>query len=127
MTYLHDQRRQAAAWKSHVAMLPAPARALAPYVNKDGKGDGPAYDFCLPAAYARHNLNPDVREPALRLFDELGIPWHASVCGGPSNHLLSSQVQCVNALAAMVTDPGRILAAFGDLLGIREVLPIEPG
>ncbi len=53
-------------------------------------------------------------------------PWHAGVGGWPSNHLLSSQVQCVNALAPAVTSPDRLVRAFGDLLGVRRVLPIEP-
>jgi len=51
--------------------------------------------------------------------------WHAGVGSGPSNHLLSSQVQCTNALGQMVTDPERIARAFG--LGVGEVLQIEPG
>ena len=64
---------------------------------------------------------------ALALFSELGIPWHAGVGNGPSNHLLSSQVQCVNALGQMVTDPSRLERAFGTPLGTAEVLQIEPG
>ena len=63
----------------------------------------------------------------MKLFAELGIPWHASVDDGPSNHLLSSQVQCVTALARMTTDHERIRRAFGDLLSIGDVLEIEPG
>lgn len=66
-------------------------------------------------------------EPALALFAELGIPWHAGVDGGPSNHLLSSQVQCVNALAQMVHDPERLRLAFANALGTQDVLQIEPG
>lgn len=60
---------------------------------------------------------------ALALFEELQIPWHAGTPAGPSNHLVSSQVQCVNALTAMVLDPTRSEAAFG----AGEVLEIEPG
>lgn len=58
-------------------------------------------------------------------FNELNIPWHDSVAGGPSNHLRDSQVQCVNALFAMVTDPERIKLAFGGAVDIAEVLPLE--
>jgi hypothetical protein len=57
---------------------------------------------------------------------DLGIPWHADVDGDPSNHLLSSRVQWVNALAAMVLDPDRAGAAFGAPLGVKEVRPTEP-
>lgn len=62
----------------------------------------------------------------MALFTELGIPWHAGIDGGPSSHLLSSQVQCVNALGQMVRDPERLVRAFGELLGIGEALQIEP-
>ena len=81
----------------------------------------------LPAEFADYTLLPEVRPSALTLFAELGIAWHASVHGGPSNHRLSSQVQCVNALAQMMRDPSRLVRAFGDLLGTAEVLEIEPG
>ena len=70
---------------------------------------------------------PEVRDAALALFAELGIPWHAGIDGGPGNHLLSSQVQCVNALGPMVSDPSRVAAAFGATLPVGEVLEIEPG
>lgn len=85
------------------------------------------YGFCVPPTFAKYSLLPEVRELALELFAELGIPWHAGVDGGPSNHLVSSQVQCVNALGQMIADPARIIRAFGELLGIAEVLEIEPG
>jgi hypothetical protein len=85
------------------------------------------YDFCLPTEFADYTLLPEVRPSALTLFAELGIPWHALVHGGPCNHLLSTQVQCVNVLGQMVRDPSRLVRAFGDLLGTAEVLEIEPG
>lgn len=127
MTYTHDQRIKAAAWKTTSAVVPEKARAAAPYVSTSGSSSGPDQDFCLPPAYAAWSLLPEVRELALEMFRELGIPWHAGIDGGPSNHLLSSQVQCVNALGQMVSDKDRILAAFGDVLDIVEVLAIEPG
>ena len=83
MTYSQQEKTRAIAWKTSTDALPAAAKVAAPYVNKDGKAAGPAYDFCLPAELADHNLLPDVREQALALFAELGIPWHASVAGRP--------------------------------------------
>lgn len=68
-----------------------------------------------------------MRAASLRLFAELGIPWHAGIEDGPSNHLLDSQVQCVNALARMVDDEARIRAAFGNALDIDSVQEVEPG
>jgi len=123
--YVKRERQRAARWKSSTTVLPQAARAHGKYVSRDGKAlDLP---FCLPADLAEHNLLPDVRSQALSLFTELGIPWHAGIGSGPGNHLLSSQVQCVNALAPMVDDPARIVRAFGGVLDIAEVLEIEPG
>lgn len=127
MTYTEQERARAAAWKRRTATVGPEAKRSAPYVGKDGRADGQAYEFCLPAEAAALNLLPDVRSTALTLFAELGIPWHSGVGDGPSNHLLSSQVQCVNALGSMVADPARIRRAFAGVLDIGEVLEIEPG
>jgi hypothetical protein len=127
MTYEECEKIRAAAWKHRSNTLPATARVPAPYVGKDGQAGSTFYDFCLPPAYATLSLLPEVREAALALFAELEIPWHAGAAAGPSNHLLSSQVQCVNALGQMVEEPSRLVSAFGDLFGIGEVLEIEPG
>ena len=62
-------------------------------------------DYALPAAYAAHNLLPEVREHALDLFEQHEIAWHQGIDGGPTNHLRSSQVQCVNALGQMMSRP----------------------
>ncbi|MDP9183889.1 MAG: hypothetical protein M3P04_14080, partial [Actinomycetota bacterium] len=127
MTYSSEEKLRAASWKRSTSTLPESAWCAAPYVGKSGKAGDTPYPFCLPPEHASLSLLPEVREPALALFAELGIPWHAGVGGVPSNHLLSSQVQCVNALGQMVTDPARIVRALGDVLGIGEVLQIEPG
>ena len=79
--------------------------------------------MCLPIEYASHNLLPKARDGAINLFKALDIPWHDSVAGGPSNHLRDSQVQCVNALFAMVADAERTKLAFGGAVDIAEVLP----
>jgi hypothetical protein len=121
-TFMAGERARAVAWKQATAMLPSEAKVPAPYAGK-----GKAYDFCLPAQYAALSLLPEVRDQAIALFHELGIPWHRGIEGGPGSHLLSSQVQCVNALGQMVSEPERLGRAFGSLLGIAEVLEIEPG
>jgi hypothetical protein len=119
-----DCRQLATRWKATTATLPDEARRPARY---HGGGSVTEYDFCLPADYAEKNLLPDVRDTALALFSAEGIPWHQGVGGGPGNHLLSSQVQCVNALGGMVHDDARLQRAFGHVVDIAEVLPTEGG
>lgn len=126
-TFTGTERARAIAWKHATGSLPPGAKHAAPYIDKDGRPGPVAYDFCLPSEFAAWSLLPEVREMAPALFAELGIPWHAGVREGPSNHLLSSQVQCMNALGHMVADPSRVARAFGGLLGTAEVLEIEPG
>ena len=127
MTYEEEEKHRATSWKRSTAVLPENAKTDAPYVGRSGRPGTKLYGFCLPTEHAAHSLLPEIREPAIALFAELGIPWHHGIDGGPGNHLCSSQVQCVNALGQMVTDPARIVRAFDDLLGIDEVLEIEPG
>lgn len=112
-------------WKATATHLPDAARAPGVY-RRDAKASKPA-SFCLPRELASLNLLPGIRESALAVFADLDIVWHDSVDGGPSNHLRDSQVQCVNALAPMMRDAGRIQAGFGDVLDIDSVTEIEPG
>ena len=123
MDFKAVETQRAIGWKQRTAVLCEAARAPAPY----GASEGPHHPFCLPREYATLNLLPEVRDTVLALFAELGIPWHKGVNGGPGNHLLSSQVQCANALGQMVREPDRLRRAFGATLGIGEVLEIEPG
>jgi hypothetical protein len=125
--WLDAQRRIAGRWKATTSTLPVEARVEASYVDKDGRSSRAAQPYVLPSAHAALALLPEVRADALALFDELGIPWHAGIDGGPGNHLLSSQVQCVNALGQMVRDPERLVRAFAEPLGTADVLEIEPG
>lgn len=111
------ERAAATAWKAITPLLPEEARAPAPY-----EGIGPSYPFVLSTEHCWLNLLPEAREIARTRFDAAGIRWHS---GGtrPSNHLLSSQVQCLNALAPFVDDPRALATIFGSVLPIDEVVP----
>jgi hypothetical protein len=124
--YATEENKRQIDWLRTSTSLPPEARVGGTYRDRDGKPHGPLPLF-LPSELAAHNLLPGVRGCALALFAELGIPWHDGVDGGPSNHLRDSQVQCVNALFRMVDEPQRIKRAFGNVLDIEEVLPIEDG
>ena len=93
-TFVARERAKATAWKRSTATLPDEARGPAPYIRL-GKPQTPPVPFCLPPEHAALTLLPEVRATAIDLFAVLGIPWHAGIGGGPGNHLLSSQVQCV--------------------------------
>jgi hypothetical protein len=121
--FVERARRRATQWKAASPTLPEGARGPAPYL-RDGKPRG-IYAYCLPAGYATYNLLPDTRDSALDEFQRHDIAWHAQTPLGPTNHLLSSQVQCVNALEPLATDPERLIAAFAGVLPIAEPLPIE--
>src|SRR4051794_17509843 len=89
-------RQRATSWKSTTATLPDMARGPAAYW-RDGKPRG-MYPFCLPVGYATYNLLPVARQTGLDEFARSDIAWHAQTALGPTNHLLSSQIQCVNTL-----------------------------
>ena len=119
MNFVDEARRAAVRWKGITKTLPEAARESAAYRG----ATGPPLPFCLPAAFARYNLLPAGRDHGLLRFEELRIPWHHGVDGSPNNHLLSSQVQCVNALAPFAQDPSAVRRLFGAVLDIAEPLP----
>lgn len=109
-------RAAALAWKQSTGTLEDPQREPAAY------GRGRPLPFCLPDDARPFNLLPEARRVALNLFETSDIRWHGGD-GEPSNHLLSSQVQCVNALAPFVNNPAALQRLFSPVLSIAEVLP----
>lgn len=116
MTFRKDAEACATQWKQSTPSLPDAAREPG---TVNGRG---THSYCLPVEYAGENLLPEARH-ALDWFADAQIPWHMGIGSGPTNHLLSSQVQCVNALAPMSDDPDAIRYFFGGALDITEVLP----
>lgn len=123
--FMREERARAVAWKKVTADLTGPARQAADYYKGNGEVIEGPFDYCLPPAHAVQNLLPDARAAGLDTFKRLDIAWHAGIRNGPSNHLLDSQVQCVNALAPHARDPAALRWLFGEVLPIAEVLPIE--
>ncbi len=110
-------RRNATDWKMSTRSLPEVARQAGTY------GGGAPLPFCLPTGSEHLNLLPDAREVALSRFKAADIRWHGGIDDGPSNHLLDSQVQCVNALAPFVDRPEALAEIFRSVLPISKVLP----
>ena len=115
--YVTRARRRATEWKSTTTTLPEAARGPAAYFRA-GRPQG-MYPFCLPVGYAAYNLLPDARE-ALAEFAAKKIAWHAQTAAGPTNHLLSSQVQCVNVLEPLAHDADRLRATFAPWLDVAD-------
>jgi hypothetical protein len=124
-TFEERARQHASDWKQRTPAVPDQARLPAPYI-RDGNPVG-CYPYCLPSSLSAYNLLPHVRAEALKRFAADHIAWQAAIDGRPTNHLLSSQVQCVNALLPMSGSPRLAVAAFGEVLPIGEPLPIEDG
>jgi len=120
MTETFRQRADAAAiaWKATSPSLPDEARVPAGY-----RGTGKAYEFCVPPEHSALNLLPEARDVALDRFTKYAIPWHHGRERLPSNHLLSSQVACANALAPFVADPEALRWLFSPVLDIKKVMP----
>lgn len=118
--YSSAENARQALWKS-APDAPLPDEARAPGKVRNRTGSMVDVDYALPAEHATHNLLPEIRDEAISMFANLKIGWHQSVAGGPSAHLRSSQVQCVNALTAMASDPERIVKAFGPQLDIAQI------
>jgi hypothetical protein len=118
-TYQDRARAAAVAWKLSTDVLTDDARADGPYQRADE-----VYPFCLPTAFARHNLLAEAAG-ATEFFGTRGIQWHRGVGNGPTTHLVSSQVQCVNALYPMTENPGLITRVFGNDLDIAEVIELD--
>jgi len=96
-------------------------------VEQDGTyGKGTPLSYVLPAERAGLNLLPEA-SGAPAWFAARGRSWHRGTAAGPTNNLVSSQVQCVNALFAMRSDEQRLRAGFGGALDIAAVEPYDDG
>ncbi|MFC7500474.1 hypothetical protein [Nocardioides sp. GCM10030258] len=126
--YAAAENARQARWKAS-SSAPLPLDARGPGQVRNRSKVLVDVDYALPAEHAVHNLLPEVRQQALDMFKNLKIGWHQGIAGGPSAHLRSSQVQCVNALTAMASDPDRIIKAFGsqlDIATVRDFGEIDP-
>jgi hypothetical protein len=116
-SFVHEARRCALDWKLHTESLIDAARVDGTY------GRSGALPICLPAELAELNLLPDARDAGLSRFEAGAIKWHNGIGEGPTNHLLDSQIQCVNALAPFVERPDCLRQLFGSVLPIAQVIP----
>lgn len=89
--------------------------------SEPGTFRGHAYPFCLPVNRAEENLFPGIRHAAKAYFAAHRIKWHHGW-----NHMLSSQVQCVNCLFPLASSPSMVAALFRPLFPqIQDIVPLE--
>ena len=132
-------RTQQIRWKRATPTLPAEAREDGLYFKSCRRGEqvirkeiGP-YPYCLPRRFATHNLLDGVRRTALERFHRYGIAWHEGTPGadlkgdiGPTTHLLSSQVQCINSLLSLELQPDLLLERLQTIEpSTRKLVPIR--
>ena len=95
-------------------------------VRVDGEYRGKPRPFCLPRAYARENLFPEIRDSAITYFAAHEIKWHDGQDGNPSNHLRDGQVMCVNFLFPFAHRPAALAELFrSGFPDIGRMLPME--
>ena len=127
-------------WKASSHTLPEAAREPGSYFSKSfGRGgqvtwqeEGP-FAYCLPRDFATHNLLEEIRDEAISRLDRFGIAWHgetprSGINGneGPTTHLLSSQVQCINCLLSLEQTPDVLLERLRTLVpNARKIIPIR--
>lgn len=87
---------------------------------------GLARPFCLPPEHAAENLAPAIRNAALAYFAAHNIQWHDGGGAGPSNHLCSSQVMCVNFLFPFADQPEALAEMLRPIYPrLGRMLPVE--
>ena len=108
-------------------------KTVSSYFSKAAREDGfynsKPRPFCLPIERAEENLFSEIREAALKYFDDNKIEWHDISKKNNlklSNHLCDSQICCVNFLFPFAQKP----ALLADLLlplypELKEMIPIE--
>ena len=105
-------------------------RETSEYFTDAAKADGvylrKPRRFCLPVDRAEENLFGEIRASALEYFARKQIDWHHGRDGRPSNHLCSSQVQCVNFLYPFSERPDALCALLQPIFPtIHSVIPME--
>lgn len=120
MNFLSVEKKRQLEWKLTTKTLPREARVPGLYRSR-------MYPFCLPLEYASYNLFHEIRDEALRYFEETGIIWHSSALPGtPTNHLCSSQIFAVNLLFPFMNQPEALATSLKPFCAdIKRLLPVE--
>ncbi|NQT26177.1 hypothetical protein HQ585_12540 [candidate division KSB1 bacterium] len=106
-------------YKIHSNQLPDSLREDGIYKNKPRT-------FCLPRDYSEYNLFSGIREESIQYFKDKSIKWHDNINSKPSNHLLDSQVCCVNFLFPFIDKPESLKSLLRPIYpNIEKIIPME--
>lgn len=113
MSYLEDQRRKAVLQRDLIFKDPG---------GGIFKNHGREFVLSDPAL----NIWAGVREDAIAYFKRHGIPFWDSVNGGPTGHILSSQIACINHLYFVRQRPDVATAILQNVENnVIRALPLE--
>ncbi|NQT57422.1 MAG: hypothetical protein HQ557_00425 [Bacteroidetes bacterium] len=120
MNYLASEKNRQAEWKLSTKYLSRPARKSGLYRNK-------LYQWALPVTHADENLQESIRDEAIDYFRRNRISWHMAAQNvGPTNHLCSSQVMCINSMFPFIHNPEMLHSFLEPIFpDIQKILPIE--
>ena len=112
--------------KGHQSRFKRTSAYFTEAVRPDGAYRGKPRPFCLPVDRAEENLFTGIRAGALEYFDRKEIKWHDGRDSKPSNHLCSSQVQCVNFLYTFADKPEALCTLLRPTFpDIESIVPME--
>ena len=117
--FLEEEKRHQIRFKGASQYFTKAARPEGPYRGK-------YRPFCLPVDRADENLFRGIRAGALDYFKRKRIKWHDGRDSNPSNHLCSSQVQCVNFLYPFADKPEALCTLQRPIFpDIESIVPME--
>ena len=118
-TFLEKEKRHQELFKENSRYFTEAARQAGLYRRKPRR-------FCLPVEQAEQNLFGEIRAGALEYFKQNQIKWHDGRGSNPSNHLCSSQVQCVNFLYPFADKPEALRTLLSPIFpSIQSIMPME--
>ena len=112
--------------KRHQELFKENSRHFTEAARQAGLYRGKPRRFCLPIEQADENLFGEIRAGALEYFKQNQIKWHDGRGLSPSNHLCSSQVQCVNFLYPFADKPKALRTFLSPIFpSIQSIMPME--
>lgn len=109
MSFKVQVRNEQIDWKLNTDDLTEAARSAGTYW-KDSES---TFDFCISDEHSAQNLYEPIRDDLLAYFQKQNIAWHNHKDKSmPSNHLVDSQIACLNFMEPLQSKPEMLLKCF---------------